>query len=512
MAKYLSQGNLPDLFQQIENSPSLLTPEEKPGFIQALLTHITTDGWDEELQTKALSALRILGRDPNGSGSLFTKQGMTTLVQIAGLSREHITDTMSSREALKCIANCIYLKEHVKPYLEEVDIIGSASNVLQSADHLSVDTQFLLCRILFFMTVNRYDLVTQLIDSNIASSIQKILMQNIAVIEASKTQSNALITPVTIINEALKLLFNLMLVDSRSLTKEDEENVVTAEKFRDCLMPIFHILVKIPFDTPQPLSPPHSHAIHALMQYPYSVVANVWESHSQDTESLGSIESVADRLIQSLYHAIQYLIPTEDSDQPRQGTASQQVDAILSPLLLVLRAFAEGSEKLRSVMVDSMLPRERDRLQPVHKGFSLPAYLIRLMTSTMLPQTRDVVGETLFVLCDKDVHMFTEEVGYGNGIGYLVNKGIAVDPPKESREDEAEKDINPITGQYLSAEKGPSLADMTDEEKEREAEKLFVLFERLKKTGIIDVENPIAKAMQEGNGRFEEIDTNSDSE
>lgn len=79
--------------------------------------------------------------------------------------------------------------------------------------------------------------------------------------------------------------------------------------------------------------------------------------------------------------------------------------------------------------------------------------------------------------------------------------------------DEAqEKEINPITGQYVSSEKQPDLKDMTDEEKEREAEKLFVLFERLKKTGIIDVENPIAKAMQESQGRFEEIDSSSDDD
>jgi len=37
---------------------------------------------------------------------------------------------------------------------------------------------------------------------------------------------------------------------------------------------------------------------------------------------------------------------------------------------------------------------------------------------------------------------------------------------------------------------------MTDEEKEREAEKLFVLFDRLEKTGM--VRNPIRKAIHEG--------------
>ncbi|KAF1797562.1 guanine nucleotide exchange factor, partial [Mucor lusitanicus] len=106
---------------------------------------------------------------------------------------------------------------------------------------------------------------------------------------------------------------------------------------------------------------------------------------------------------------------------------------------------------------------------------------------------------------------FTQQVGYGNAVGFLVNKGIPMEPPQGSSS-ETQEDVNPITGQYVKEEKLPDLKDMTDEEKEREAERLFVLFERLKKTGIIDVENPIAKAMQESQGRFEEIQSDSDSD
>jgi hypothetical protein len=38
--------------------------------------------------------------------------------------------------------------------------------------------------------------------------------------------------------------------------------------------------------------------------------------------------------------------------------------------------------------------------------------------------------------------------------------------------------INPITGQTLESEPTVEMPAMTDEEKEREAERLFVLFER----------------------------------
>ena len=44
---------------------------------------------------------------------------------------------------------------------------------------------------------------------------------------------------------------------------------------------------------------------------------------------------------------------------------------------------------------------------------------------------------------------------------------------------------------------------MTDEEKEREAERLFVLFERMRSLGV-GVENPVRTFQQ--SGRFEELD------
>ena len=47
------------------------------------------------------------------------------------------------------------------------------------------------------------------------------------------------------------------------------------------------------------------------------------------------------------------------------------------------------------------------------------------------------------------------------------------------------------------------MPEMTQEEKEREAERLFVLFERLKKTGVVNVRNPVEEAYR--SGRIEEL-------
>lgn len=87
-------------------------------------------------------------------------------------------------------------------------------------------------------------------------------------------------------------------------------------------------------------------------------------------------------------------------------------------------------------------------------------------------------------------------VGYGNVAGFLFNKGIMSAPPRPAGGPNVSAQIDPITG--VVREEKPSI-EMTDEEKEREAEKLFVLFDRLERSGALPPsQNPIRKAVAEG--------------
>ncbi|KAI8393971.1 guanine nucleotide exchange factor [Radiomyces spectabilis] len=463
----------------------------------------------------ALQIVKLLGRTVEGSDALFANTGLRILADKGGLtSTTTLTDTPTSQEALKCIANCILLKPTVKNYLEELGAVETCCRLLQLAQP-SMDTQFLSCRILFFMTVDRNDLVDQLIQQEIASGIQKVLSKNVSLLKSQAPSNvNAPINALTVSGEALKLLFNLMLLKIRN-APDNKDAVAVAEHFEACLMPIYEILFSLPFPEPLPLSAPHSHAIHALMQFPYSVSSSVWVQHPDFVASLGvkpeeAGDYIVNKFIGALDKSIRYLLPNGGPDEDPKAVQEHTTDAVLAPLILTLRVLADGDINLRRSMGKQLLPKDSDRLLPVNQGQSLSAYMIRCSTSTMLPQTRDAVCELLFILCDENPTQFTQQVGYGNAIGFLVNRGIPMEPPQEAAGDEKDKEVNPITGQYISAENnGPSLADMTDEEKEREAERLFVLFERLKKTGVIDVENPIATAMREN--RFHEVDsTDSD--
>lgn len=163
----------------------------------------------------------------------------------------------------------------------------------------------------------------------------------------------------------------------------------------------------------------------------------------------------------------------------------------------------------------------RDRTQPLEKRDDLLGRLIRLMGSVYYPRLKDSVGNILFQICDGDGAFFvpssscnkinttptastlSAQIGYGNSAGFLFNRGILA-PPGSNPDGEEDSDINPITGLRNSKQRNEALDEMTEEEKEREAERLFVLFERLRATGVVDIKNPVQQAIDEG--RFEELD------
>ncbi len=95
----------------------------------------------------------------------------------------------------------------------------------------------------------------------------------------------------------------------------------------------------------------------------------------------------------------------------------------------------------------------------------------------------EIVGNLLNV-GDQIVRYF----GYGNTAGYMFTNGLFGGnvPSKADTQNESTigDDIDPITG-YKKEEKPDPWAGMSDDDKEKEAERLFVLFDRLQKNGII---------------------------
>lgn len=197
-------------------------------------------------------------------------------------------------------------------------------------------------------------------------------------------------------------------------------------------------------------------------------------------------------------------------DQTMSVYSPAELEPKAIPLLYAITVICERApDGPRDHMKQLLLPESEDRSQPIGHSDTLPSKLLKA-TKTPYSQLRTVIFELMFVLSDRNAETLTKNIGYGYAAGFLATRGMEV--PKMGGEGESgglNLDINPITGQKWSAEPKDTGPPMTREEKEREAERLFVLFERARANGILNVENPVRQAQQEG--RFEEL-SDSDSD
>ena len=178
-------------------------------------------------------------------------------------------------------------------------------------------------------------------------------------------------------------------------------------------------------------------------------------------------------------------------------------------MTLLRRVFELAPTAIKSDMKAKLLPSNEERDQPLGQSDSLASRMLRLSIVPTIPRLEEGISSFLFELSDKDAATFVRNVGYGYAAGYLMTHNLPV--PANARRNSGDgiitidgREINPITGQRRDMEPEDPLLEMTDEEKEREAERLFVLFERLKATGVMNVVNPVEQIGNER--RFEEID------
>ena len=163
---------------------------------------------------------------------------------------------------------------------------------------------------------------------------------------------------------------------------------------------------------------------------------------------------------------------------------------------LIRRIYDFAPEAIRPYMRSRLLPSNEERNQPLGKADTVSAFLLRLSTSPVAPNLRETISNMLFELSGRDATNFVRNVGYGFASGFLMTHDMPV--PENAMEawstatgegerevlDPGERvtnvdgvEINPVTGQRRDMENAPEV-EMTEEEKEREAERLFVLFER----------------------------------
>jgi hypothetical protein len=370
--------------------------------------------------------------------------------------------------------------------------LGYATKAAERLKLGDIDDEFLVCRIIFLLTYGtNVDFVTLVNKHALARSLnERIAHHSTAFSNSGRRGSSASPIEDMAMVEALKLVFNI--------THFYPDLIPT---FTPSLKSLVNILLYHDLTSP-PLQSPITYILNALLNLDLNSAQKTDADPKAETSPLfpdQHPEIFIDRLTSILFKAV------------KEHTESELDEAALPLCTLLRRVYEVASPAMKARTRELLLPGDQDREQPLGKGETLSARLLKLSCSPHLLSLGKNISSLLFELSDKDPNKFVENIGYGFAAGFLSSHNIdipasATGEASGSRDKSGRGDINPITGQRWSAEnkQKSDLPEMTEEEKEREAERLFVLFERLRATGVVDVKNPVQQAVDEG--RFEELD------
>jgi hypothetical protein len=416
-----------------------------------------------------LSQLKFLGRDIRVSQTLYNEAGLKVLCHYAFSEYPRTT----AREAMRCLANALLLLPNTQNIFYE---LGYVPKVAEGFKQQNNEDEFLHARILFLMTYNKKVDLAELVEAHdIPGSI-------IAHIERHDDATRMITVPnseaINAVIETLKLLFNI----TNALPQY-------TDRFSPSVSHLLAVIPRIPIPMP-PLS------AGALM-YVINALSNLDFRNKAAEKAIAGIPDYVSLAVDRLLAVL---------DEGLKAYSGAQLDIQAIPLLTVLRKINDvADEAVRKKLKAKLLPKDTERDLPLGQTTTLASRLLKLTTSPGLEHLPEVISSLLFELSDKDASTFVKNIGYGYAAGYLMSHKIPI--PENAKSNGAAGGnipVNPVTGQRLDKEEPVDLPPMSDEEKEREAERLFVLFERLKATGVVDVENPVKAAMEQG--RFEEVD------
>ncbi|KAH7027778.1 guanine nucleotide exchange factor [Microdochium trichocladiopsis] len=472
------------------------------GLVDKLRDDLKTPSLTTSQRDTALEELKVYGRDPRFADPLFTKEGIETLLQLAFSGGADST----AKNALRVLCNALVLKEQTRQMFIDLGYEGKACERLKNDDP---DDEFLCSRLLFLTTYGTSVDLSALIEKHqLADTITKNLERHARLRSSGQVPSNPMVDMA--MTESLKLLFNIT-------------HFATAHTaaFTSIIPPVVQLLSQMESATSKPLDPPVNFLINALLNLDLGS-AEIHDALYPPDEPEGVAKHLINLLTKSTtaYHDAEY-------------------DMCLTPLLGVIRAVHEyAPAAVKASIRTQLLPTDKDRAQVLGTTASLSSWLLKNTTNPLAPKTREVIADLLYDMSDRDATTFVDNVGYGFASGYLFNKNIPI-PASLTAEGGPQNDdgsgagpagslssssqqsntgngggggggssssrpVNPITGQFLDKERKPEGPEMTVAEKEREAERLFVLFERLRANGVISAENPLRTAVEQG--QFEELE------
>ncbi|PWY93483.1 synembryn [Aspergillus sclerotioniger CBS 115572] len=458
---------------------------EKLQRVTQLLGSLKTDLGEKSLTSKqrvqTLLELRQHGTNPSHAHPIYSKEGMEILAKYGADG-----DTPDVRRAaLRCVANALLLDESMRQVFVDTGYGGRLAERLKCD---SSEDEMVISRILFLSTYDTtMDFENLIKHHSLGDNVNYQIVRHAKQFPKSGKKSLSQIDELALI-DTLKLIFNVAKIYSH-----------LSATFSASIPHIFKMISRLDIP-PKPLEGLLSYLLNCLSTLDLENKKGKVFDNSPIFPTFNQNCNV-DKLINILDQAVSAYGPDE---------LETKAIPLFHSLVVIHEMAPDGPRKYMQWL---LLPEDNDRSRPIGQSDTLSSKLLNLST-TPYPNLKTAISELMFVLSGKDAENLTKNIGYGFAAGLLASRGMEI--PKTAGEAFATNpngfspDVNPITGQKWAAEKKDDGPPMTKAEKEREAERLFVLFERARANGILSVENPVTRALQEG--RFEELPDSDDSD
>ncbi|XP_034049026.1 synembryn-A isoform X2 [Thalassophryne amazonica] len=393
------------------------------------------------------------------------------------------------KEAMKVLCNVVYnstwAQERFSALRLMCGLIQRLSSSLSCSSPSSV--QFYELRLMFLITALRPELSAQLLQEGGVSLLTSALEGCLDI--QWKEQYQCVFDPTALpisldasqrIVEILKILFNITYSSHRQEPSEDDAALYRhlVAILRLCLMRKCLLV-----DDTDELQ---GHTVNLLSALPLQCL---------DVLLVGPLESGSKECQGVNMDCVHTLLLFME----KRLELGDKVKEKLTPVLNLLTESCRAHRETRQYIRNHILPPLRDVSQRPEEGTTVKSRLIRLMTHVDT-DLKHCAADLIFVLCKENVRRFVKYTGYGNAAGLLATRGLlggqrsrmsssdtqySTDSDSDTEEYRQVKDrINPVTGR-VEAEQPDPMEGMTEEEKEEEARRLIMLFNKLSRGNII---------------------------
>ncbi|KAM8860606.1 chaperone Ric-8B [Synchiropus picturatus] len=442
-------------------------------------------------QRTCLETLRILSRDKKVLAPVATKEGMLVLGRLARIPTGETGDSHSQPqseeelhvvvEALKCLCNIVFNSPAAQQASVDIKLPHGLCSNVSMARTWNQEVGLFALRLLFLLSAlqpNVREVLRRECDA--VRLLTDVLQHTLDVswvgpYEVATPDPQAPPLPAhdnEMVMETLKSLYNLTLSNPRG--EEDDH------QFRRITGILRHLLM-IRTETEDKTEEVHSHAVNLLMNLPVSCL-----SVFIDVPVQGGDEKYGGKNLDAVQVLLDFMERRIDKEcNYKEG---------LTPVLSLLTEGSRCHREFRRYIKAQVLPPLRDVTTRPEVGTTLRNKVVRLMTHVDLG-VKESAAEFLFVLCKENVNSLLKYTGYGNAAGFLMGRDFLTrgrtegqyseDEDSDTEEYKAAKPfINPVTCSVEEPTPNP-MDEMTEEQKEYEAEKLITMFDKLARQNVI---------------------------